>query len=340
MTSPKSGPANSIIDVDGIAVGNAHDRTVGTGVTVILPDARAVAAVDTAGGGPGTRETDALIPENLVDDVDAIVLSGGSSYGLAAASAVAKKLGAKERGFRMGVSEVVSPVVPSAVLFDLTNGGDKSWGGEPPYDMLGAAALDACSHASFPLGNIGAGFGAAAGLLKGGLGSASFVTPDGLQIGALAVVNSFGSAVIPGTDCFWAWPFELHCEFGGRKPGQAPIDQDVLEYTKARGSALKQNTTLGVVATNAALTPSHARRVAIMAQGGLARAVRPSHTLMDGDTIFILATGARPLGKSAAFEVSCIGALAADCMARAIARGVYEAQSLYSLDGYKSRFGA
>lgn len=338
MTSP--GPANLIIDVDGIAAGHAHDRTVGTGVTVLLPDARAVAAVDTRGGGPGTRETDALVPENLVDDVDAVVLSGGSSYGLAAASAVAKKLGAKGRGFRMGGSEMVSPVVPSAILFDLTNGGDKSWGGEPPYDLLGAAALEACSHESFPLGNVGAGFGAAAGLLKGGLGSASFVTADGLQVGALAVVNSFGSAVIPGTDCFWAWPFELYGEFGGRKPGNASIDQDVLGYTKAHGSSRKQNTTLGVIATNAALTPAQARRVAIMAQDGLARAIRPAHTLMDGDTIFVLATGARPLDESAAFEVSHIGALAADCMARAIARGVYEAQSLYALDGYKSRFGA
>ncbi len=333
---PQPGAANLITDVDGITVGNAHDEVVGTGVTVIVPDARAVASVDCRGGGPGTRETDALLPENLVDDVDAIVLSGGSSYGLAAASAVAKILGARGRGFRLDSSALASPVIPAAILFDLTNGGDKDWGDEPPYDRLGAEALSNVATGAFSLGNVGAGFGASAGSVKGGLGSASAVTDNGLQVAALAAVNSFGSPIIPGTECFWAWPFERDGEFGGRRPGDQAIEQDVYADTKA-AAATKQNTTIGVVATNAILTPAEARRVAIMAQDGLARAIRPAHTMLDGDTVFMLATGKRALDGPAALSVSQLGALAADCMARAIARGVYEAETIFSLESYKER---
>ena len=328
MTTSKPGPANLITDVDGIAVGHAHDNSVCTGVTVIVPRERAVASVDVRGGGPGTRETDALAPENLVDAVDAIVLSGGSSYGLAAASAVVKKLGAAGRGYQLGGGPSVSPVVPAAILFDLGNGGDKDWGMEPPYDALGAEAYDAVTSEAFKLGNMGAGFGATAGTLKGGLGSASVATQSGIQIGALVAVNSFGSVLIPGTDCFWAWPFERDNEFGACRPNNKTIDQSFGAGTKAEARAPKHNTTIGVVATNATLSPADAKRVAMMAQDGLARAIRPAHTLLDGDSLFVLATGQVALPDPAPFSLSEVGALAADCVARAIARGGLRSRKL------------
>ncbi len=339
MTSPpKPGPRNYLCDVDGLAVGHAHDTGVGTGASVILPAARAVAAVECRGGGPGTRETDALAPETLVEAVDAIVLSGGSSYGLAAASSVTDWLGARGRGFRLGRAPLVSPVVPAAILFDLTNGGDKSWGEASPYARLGRAAIEAAdavsSHSDFPLGTVGAGYGAQAGRVKGGLGSASLITAEGLQVAALMAVNSFGSVMMPGTACFWAWPFEQGDEFGGHAP---PTDF-ATSFDFTQGTKLDagpgQNTTIGVVATNAALTPAEARRVAIMAQDGIARAIRPVHSPMDGDTLFVLATGARPLSAPDFIAITEIGALAADCVARAIARGVYEARSLFEMKAF------
>ena len=339
MVESEPGPANLITDVAGVAVGNAQDDRIGTGVTVLVATDRAVAAVDVRGGGPGTRETDALAPENLVEAVDGIVLSGGSSYGLAAASAVAKRMGVDGRGFSIADSGFVSPVVPAAVLFDLDNGGDKSWGDDPPYDELGAAAYAAASTDAFDLGNVGAGLGATAGTLKGGLGSASVLDANGLHVGALVAVNSFGSVLIPGTDCFWAWPFERDHEFGGRRPSSAAVDYDVSAGTKAARLGPRQNTTIGIVATNAQLTAGDARRVAIMAQDGLARAIRPAHTPFDGDSLFVLATGHQPLPEPAPLSLSRLGALAADCVARSIARGVFEAQSLFSLTSYREEYG-
>ncbi|MEG9861574.1 MAG: P1 family peptidase, partial [Parvularculales bacterium] len=209
------GPHNLITDVDGISVGNAEDSHVATGVTVILPEGRAVAAVDSRGGGPGTRETDALDPVCLVDEIDGIVLSGGSSYGLEAASTVATRLGALGRGFAMRSEGPVSPVVPAAILYDLANGGDKQWDAAPPYGRLGDEALEAAIKAEqagdkmFTLGNAGAGYGASAGNLKGGLGSTSFVCGDGLQIGALVATNPFGAVVMPNTTTLWAAPWEI-----------------------------------------------------------------------------------------------------------------------------------
>ena len=333
------GPLNRITDVDGILVGNAEDALVRTGTTVILPDRPAVAAVDVRGGAPGTRETDVLTPGNLVDSVHALVLSGGSAFGLDAAAAVALWLAAQGRGFAIGSACV--PIVPSAILFDLLNGGDKAWGDETPYRRLGPAA---CAGAAkdFALGNAGAGYGAKAGTLKGGLGSASLVGSDGLQLGALVAVNSFGSTVMPGQDCFWAWALEQQGEMGGQplpRQGIRP-EADLDPVGGLAAASVSTNTTLAVVATNAALTQAEALRVAIMAQDGLARAIRPVHTPFDGDIVFALSTGLWPMPAERAPALLKIGALAADCLARAVARGVFEATSLGGLPSYRERHGA
>ncbi|MFP4002703.1 MAG: P1 family peptidase [Alphaproteobacteria bacterium] len=337
----RPGPRNLLTDVQGMAVGQAHDDAARTGVTVILPDERAVAAVDVRGGAPGTRETDALDPDCLVEAVDAAVLAGGSVYGLDAASSVTAELGAGGRGYRLAGSNVVAPVVPAAILFDLTNGGAKDWGAHPPYAELGRLAL-ASAGRDFALGNEGAGRGACTGAYKGGLGSASFVTAHGFEIGALAAVNGFGSPVIPGTDRLWAWPYEQDGEFGGLGPPRRVTAPGFPEDTKLGtpgGARPGGNTTIGVIAVNAALTPSQARRLAVMAQDGFARALHPVHTPFDGDTIFVLATGAQALPDPAPLAVTALGALAADCMARAVARGVYEAASDGGAPGYRSVFG-
>lgn len=325
MDGARPGPRNLITDVPGLKVGQAHDAAVRTGVTVILPDERAVCACDVRGGGPGTRETDALSPENLVEAVDAVVLSGGSVYGLAAADGVAAALGAQGRGFvlRQAPGVPPSPVVPAAILYDLANGGDKAWGEAPPYRALGVSALGAAGE-DVALGTVGAGFGAMAGSLKGGLGSASIVAGDGIVVGALVAVNSFGSVVAPGGRAFWAAPYEIDGEFGGL--GSAGLAAAPEDWGLAKAEANpRANTTIACVATDVALTPAQARRVAIMAQDGLARAIRPVHSPFDGDVVFVLSTARRPLAEPAAFTVARIGALAADCLARAVARAVYEA---------------
>ncbi len=327
MSAARPGPRNLITDVPGLAVGQAQDDSVRTGVTVILPDSRAVCAVDVRGGGPGTRESDALSPEALSDEVDAVVLSGGSLYGLAAGDGVAAWLGAQGRGYRVSPLPEVppSPIVPAAILFDLANSGDKRWGLEPPYRRLGIAAAEAAGP-DFQLGLAGAGYGAKAGALKGGTGSASIVTPDGYVVGALAAVNSLGSVVGGDGLTFWAAPFEIDGEFGGRSPAGLSIGPD--DWGLAKGApAVRENTTIACVATNAVLTPVQARRVAIMAQAGLAQSIRPVHSPFDGDVVFALSTGRLDLGPTPERMVMRIGALAADCLARAVARGVYEAQT-------------
>lgn len=321
------GPHNDITDVPGVSVGSAIDRAVRTGVTVIMPETPAIVAGDVRGGGPGTRETDLLDPSTLVDRADAIVLAGGSSYGLAAADGAAAVLGARGRGFRLADREGVppSPIVPAAILYDLANGGDKNWGEDPPYRLLGLDAAKAVSGSPVMLGRAGAGFGANAGAEAGGLGSASYITDDGFIVGALVAVNSFGSVRRPGSGAFWAAPFELGDEFGGAAQnavaggGAADLPQD----TKLAAAAARANTTIGVVAVNAALTQAEARRLAIMAQDGIARAIRPAHGPTDGDVIFALATGARAAGDP--LTLTRLGSIAADCIARAIARAVYEA---------------
>ena len=324
----RAGPRNLITDVPGLEVGQATDERVRSGVTVILTDERAVCAIDVRGGAPGTRETDVLVAETLVEAVDAVVLSGGSVYGLAAADGVTAWLGVRGRGYGMVVRPGVprSPVVPAAILYDLANGGDKDWGVEPPYHAIGIRAVEAAGL-EFQLGAAGAGTGAMAGALKGGVGSASVVTEDGFTVGAIAAVNSFGSVTIPGSRAFWAAPFELDGEFGGVPVGDARAAPDDWGLAK-RNPAAGENTTIACVATDAILTPAQAKRLAIMAQDGLARAIRPAHAPYDGDVVFALSTGRKRLpAESADFVLTRLGALAADTLARAIARGVYEAMT-------------
>jgi L-aminopeptidase/D-esterase-like protein len=322
---------NLITDVGGLTVGNAENTDVKTGVTVIRPTARAVCGVSVMGGGPGTRETDALAPENLVEAVDALVLSGGSVYGLAAADGVVASLGARGEGFglvsRPGVP--LSPVVPSAILYDLANGGDKAWGDAPPYRALGQAALET-ARTEFALGRSGAGFGAMAGQARGGLGSASWRTQDGLTVGALVAVNSFGSVRLPGSEAFWAWPFEQNGEFGGARPAadwpQSGGSLDLEDWGPAKlnpSAMVRQNTTIGCVAVDVALTPAQAKRVAQMAVAGLARAIRPVFAPFDGDVVFCLSTAQQPLPEPSALTLARLGELAAACLARAVARGVW-----------------
>jgi L-aminopeptidase/D-esterase-like protein len=324
----RPGPKNLITDVAGLSVGHATDEQVRSGVTAVVCGAAWSAGVDVRGGGPGGRETDALSPENLVGRAHAVVLAGGSVFGLAAADGVAAALSARGVGLQLRPGSPHIPIVPSAVLHDLGNGGDKHWGIAPPYRDLGLRALDAAA-ADFALGSVGAGRGAMAGLIKGGIGSASLDLGEGVIVGALVALNSVGSALMPDGRTFWAWAFEIDREFGGSGPPSsmdlsdpAPDESRLLALGRLQAGA---NTTLGVVACNADLNTVECKRVAMMAQDGIARAVRPAHTPFDGDTIFALASGAvgvDPRHQRAA-HIGRIGSAAADCLARAIGRAVY-----------------
>ena len=324
----QTGPNNDLTDVTGLQVGQAEDEGARTGVTVVLCEAPASAAVDVRGGGPGTRETDALAAGRLVHAVDALVLSGGSVYGLAAADGVCAALGEAGRGFALADAPGVpaSPIVPAAILYDLANGGEKAWGVEPPYRALGIEAL---RRADGPVaqGRAGAGYGARAGAHSGGTGSASIVSSDDLVVAALACVNCFGSVTLPGQDeVYWAWPFEQVGEFGGARPdAQQAFEPEDWGAAKAQGR-VRQNTSLAVVATDAALSKDQLQRLAVMAQDGFARAIRPVHAPFDGDVVFALSTGRKPLPEPIDFSLARIGALGADTLARAVARGVYEAR--------------
>ena len=327
MSNP--GPHNLITDVAGLSVGHAEDADVRTGVSVILADEPCVGAVAVAGGGPGTRETDLLDAGTLVDAVDAICLSGGSAFGLAAADGVAAGLHAQGRGFGLmdlpGVPK--TPIVPAAILYDLANGGNKAWGERSPYQELGRSAFEqaAASDPIFKLGKAGAGFGARAGAVEGGLGSASLITNDGMTIGAMAAVNCFGATKMPGTNAFWAWPFEIKDEFGGvRPPSDYTADADDWGAAKIN-PALGQNTTIACIATDIALTTDEAKRVAKMALSGFSRAIRPVFAPFNGDAVFVLSTANKPLSAPKPLNLARIGELAASTLARAIARGVYEA---------------
>ncbi len=324
--SARPGPLNLLTDVAGLRVGQAEDAAVRTGVTVVLADGPAVAAVDLRGGAPGTRETDLLAPDALAEAVDAVVLSGGSVYGLGAADAVVAEIGAAGRGFAFRSCTTTAPLVPAAILFDLNNRGDKAWGAQPPYPALARRALAAAGE-RFALGCAGAGYGAVAGAWKGGTGSASLVGDEGIVVAALACVNAMGSVTLPGQRAFWAWPFEVGGEFGGVRPDPAAAAFDADDWGAAKlRPALRENTTLAVVATDAVLTRAQARRFAVIAQTGLTRAIRPAHTAYDGDVVFALATGRRALpGPAAAQDVTVLGERAAACLARAVARAVYEA---------------
>lgn len=280
-------------DVAGLKVGHAHDDRVRTGVTVILPDAPVVMGVDVRGGGPGTRETDALAPHTLVERFHGLVLSGGSAFGLGAADMVAAWLSEKGIGLPVGGRPV--PVVPAAILFDLSNGGDKNWGLEPPYRRLALAACESAG-AGCPHGPVGAGFGARAGSRPGGIGSASVLCPrTGWRVAALIAVNSFGEV------------------YAGEPPVEAAV---ALPKVPIPGT----NTTIGAVATDAPLTKAQAQKLAQMAQDGLARAIRPIHTPFDGDTLFALSTAGPEQAAVAPLDLAVLGTLAADCVVRAVRR--------------------
>ena len=331
MAAP--GPNNDLTDIAGLRVGAAEDASVKTGVSLVLCAAPGIAAVDVRGGGACTRETDVMNPGGLVETVNAIVLSGGSVYGLAAADAVTAALGARKQGFALFdvPGAPVSPIVPAACLFDLANDGDKNWGLEPPYRALGSAALDDAGRGRpVRLGRAGAGYGAHAGAHPGAIGSASWRTAEGVTVAALVAVNSFGSVTLPGQDdVYWAWPFEQGDEFGGQRPDPAirfePEDWGAAKLNPGAAQARTQ-TTLAVVATDAGLTRDEARRFAVMAQDGLARAIRPVHTPLDGDVVFALSVGETPLQDPRALSLSVLGALGADTLARAVARGVHAAR--------------
>jgi L-aminopeptidase/D-esterase-like protein len=319
-----TGPKNLITDVPGLKIGQAHSERLRSGVTVILPDGAARGACDIRGGGPGTRETETLADWGTVNEVHAITLSGGSALGLDAATGVQSFL--REKGIGFAIGPAVVPIVPQAILFDLINGGDKDWGRHPPYrdmayEAAGSASLD------FALGSAGAGYGAtvswrASGTrMMGGLGSASCVLDDGITVGALVAVNAVGSVTIGDSPHFWAAPFEMDAEFGGLG---SPSEPPPLTAGLIMKRAVAQSTTLAVIATDAALAKADLKRLAMMAHTGMARAIHPVHTPLDGDIVFAISTGDKRL-EDGPLGLALLGAVAANTLARAIARGVYEA---------------
>ncbi|QFG37024.1 D-aminopeptidase [Paracoccus pantotrophus] len=312
----RPGPRNLITDVSGLRVGNARDDALRSGSTVLLGEAAFACGVNVMGGAPGTRETELLAPDKLVGGVDALVLSGGSAFGLAACDGVSDGLRAMGRGFQVGPVRV--PIVPGAIVFDLLNGGDKDWPANP-YPALGRRALEAAS-ADFALGSEGAGTGAMTHRWKGGLGSASAVLEGGITVGALVVVNALGSVTAGETRQFWAAPWELGNEFGGLGLSGPYPAADEPSPAKRLGEA----TTIAIVATDAALDKAGLTRLATAAQDGMARAIVPSHTPFDGDLVFAVSTGARPL-PDPALTPFLLGHAAACTLARAIARGVHAA---------------
>lgn len=320
MFSP--GPTNLITDVAGLAVGNVADAKLKSGVTAVICEAPVAASMQVLGGAPGTRETDLLEPHNSLAAVNAFVLSGGSAFGLDAASGVQAALREKGAGFEVRGHRV--PIVPAAILFDLPNGGDKDWGRFPPYRDMGYEAALAAGTA-FDIGTAGAGYGALTAGLKGGLGSASTVLDNGVTVGALVAVNATGSATIGRGAHFWAAPFEIGEEFGGLGL-PSPMPDDAGEVIVKFREALKAgaNTTIGVIATDAVLDKAAAKRLAIAAHDGFARAIWPAHTAVDGDLVFSVATGRNTVAMDVGASVD-LHAAAAATMARAIARGVFAA---------------
>jgi D-aminopeptidase len=326
---------NLITDVPGVQVGNADDARLASGVTAIIFDEPAVASGDVRGGAPGTRDVDLLQPDETVERIDAVVLSGGSAFGLDSPSGVQAALREQGRGFAIGAVRV--PIVPGAILFDLLNGGNKDWGRFPPYRDLGFAAASNASG-EFRLGTAGAGFGATTVNLKGGLGSASAQTRDGVTVGAIVAVNAVGSVTVGDGPHFWAAPFEQGGEFGARGVA-APVPRDALAIRLKGG--VRENTTIALVATDATLTKAQAKRLAIVAHDGLARAIYPVHTPLDGDIVFAASTGKRPLALPL-YAFAELGAHAANVLSRAVARAIYEATALPfagALPSWRDKFG-
>jgi len=326
---------NLITDVPGLKIGHAEDFRLGSGATAVIFDEPAIASIDVRGGGPGTRESVLLDPAQTVEAIDAIALSGGSAFGLDAASGVQAWLREQGRGFAVRAARV--PIVPGAVLFDLLNGGNKDWGRFPPYRELGYAAA-AKAAVDFALGSVGAGTGATTVNCKGGIGSASAQTADGCTVGALAAINAVGSVIVGDGPWFWAAPFELDGEFGGRGLPEAFPPSNIAPRIKG---GTPENTTLVVVATDAILTKAQAKRVAVMAQSGMSRAIYPVHSPLDGDVIFAASTGRRPLADPIV-ALTMLGTLAANVVARAIARGVFAATALSvarAMPSWNDQFG-
>ena len=312
---------NLITDVPGLKVGHAEAAAVASGVTAILLDRDNVASGSIRGGAPGGRDTALLEPEMTVSGLDAVVLSGGSLFGLDAAGGVLSFLRQAGKGLKIGSATV--PVVAQAITFDLLNGGDKDWGRMPPYWELGWQAAAAAGGA-FALGSVGGGYGATTANFKGGLGSASTTTASGFAVGAIVVVNAVGTVTVGDGPHFWAAPVEQAGEFGGL--GSPPtVAPGGLELRVKRGAP--PSTTIAFIATDAIMSKAEAKRLALMADDGLARAIRPAHAPMDGDTVIAAAMLRRPM-TNAVVDLTEIGLAAADCVARAIARGVFEATAL------------
>ena len=332
------GRCNDLTDVAGLSVGHADDAAARTGVTLILCDSFTPAAVDLRGGGPATRELEVLAPGGLVGGLHALCFSGGSVFGLAAADGAVRALSAQGVGLRIAPGAPSIPIVPAACLYDVRPDPGSAVSTPPAdYAGLGAAALvaaQAARQASAPvaLGAVGAGLGAWAGDLPGGVGAASLDLGEGLMVAALMAANPVGSVKTPDGAAYWAWPWEIAGEFGGARPGpEAPPAVDPIpadsKLARRRGP-IALNTTLGVVACNADLSAPERQRLATMAHTGLSRAIRPAHTPFDGDVIFALSTAAQPLcagGADRALALTRLASAAADCTARAIARAVHEA---------------
>ncbi len=332
----KPGKRNLITDVPGLLVGNARNDTLKSGVTVLTANTPFVAAVDVMGGAPGTRETDLLAPDKSVEGVDALVLSGGSAFGLEAPGGVVERLLQAGRGFRVGPAVV--PIVPGAILFDLVNGGDKNWS-HNPYRALGIEAFDSV-EADFVLGSEGAGTGATTASLKGGLGSASLELDNGMMVGALVAANPTGQVIVGEGPHFWAGPYEMENEFGGLGPAGAQVPFAMTARTKQDFVKQGANTTIAIVATNARLNAGQAKRMAVAAQDGMGRAIVPAHTPVDGDLIFGVATGEIELSDPI-MDMVLLGHGAAVCLSRAIARGVHAARAEKGdpFPTWQSRFG-
>ena len=329
---------NLLTDISGVRVGHADDARLASGVTAIVFDKPAVAAIDVRGGGPGTREEAALKPESTVEAVDGFALSGGSALGLDAAGGVQAWLAEQGRGFK--IRDAVIPIVPGAICFDLLNGGDKAWGRFPPYRDLGYAAAVAAGS-DFALGSVGAGLGATTANFKGGLGSASARTGSGAMVAALVVVNAVGSVTIGDGPWFWAAPFEVGGEFGGRgQPAAFTPEMLAMRLKGAPVASSVENTTIAVVVTDATLTKAQAKRFAMIAQTGMARAIYPVHAPLDGDAVFAAATCEKPIDP--VYGLTELGAAAANALSRAIARGVFMATALPfpgALPAWKDRYG-
>jgi L-aminopeptidase/D-esterase-like protein len=329
---------NLLTDIAGVRVGHAQDAALASGVTAVIFDKPAVAALDVRGGGPGTREGALLDLANTVERIDAIALSGGSAFGLEAGGGVQAWLAEQGRGF--AVRSALIPIVPGAIMFDLLNGGDKAWGRFAPYRDLGYAAA-AATGADFALGSAGAGLGATTANFKGGLGSASATTEAGIRVAALAVINAMGSVTVGDGPWFWAAPFEIGGEYGGRGlPSSFTPDMLAMRLKGAAAANAMENTTLAVVVTDADLTKPQAKRLAMIAQTGFARAIYPVHAPLDGDVLFAVATGEKPIDPLVGLTE--LGMVAANAVARAIARGVYTANALPfpgALPAWKDRFG-